>query len=260
MTVISLDQIVRNILLKRRYPFHYYLEFLVYSKDALRELSFDCDINPIRYKILTLDSNNTASLPSDYVDYARVSARIGQYLHPLIPDEGLDTIPNYNSSFEEQPYLDGVASVQSNSNQQYYLPGGYLSPYWYMVNWDAYGENIGRQFGGVGIYSDTFKIDKTRNIVKVNEALSIAEVVLEYIGNGLDADSSTQIDSYAQAAIEQYAMWQFKENNRTYSAGEAEAERQKYIVQFEVLRARKSDLTIDVLKRTVQKNTIAIKY
>lgn len=259
MTVISLDAIVKNILLRRRYPIHYYLDFLIPCKDAVREIFFDDGIGTIRYQLLTLDSNNIATLPNDYNDYARVSVRIGQYLHPLIEDTSLDTIPNYDSDFVEQPYLDGIAS-DTSTDQMYYMPGGYMSPYWWMVNWNTFGENLGRQFGGSGATADTFKIDRGRNIIKVNEALVVSEIVLEYIGNGLDADSATHINAYAQSAIEAYAMWQFKENNRAYSAGEAERERQKYIQERQILRARLSDLTIDKLKRIVQGNTKGIKY
>lgn len=257
--VTSLDKITRNILLKRRYPLAYYLEFLVFCKDGLRELSFDLPINPLRYKLITLNSLNQGELPNDYVDYARVQARIGQYLQPLVEENALDTIPNYDSTFTEQPYLDGVATEQ-NSDQLYYLPNGYLSPYWWMVNWNSFGENLGRQFGGAGTMNDTFKIDKTRNIIKVNETLDVCEVVLEYIGNGLDGDSATHIHVYVQAALESYALWQFKECNRTYSEGEAQVAKRDFEQQVTILRARLSDLTMDKLKRIVTKNYSGIKY
>lgn len=257
MTVISLGQIIKNLLLKRQYPIHYYLQFLLYARDGLREIAMDENLSTLRYKILVLDSNNQATLPNDFLDYAKVSVRIDQYLRPLVEEGCLDTIPNYTTAFVEQPYTQGVATDTNNASVWY---NGYLSPLWKGVNWNSYGENTGRQFGGVGIRSDTFKIDKTRNIIKVNEYLSVTEVVIEYIGDGADADSSTHINAYAQFAIESFAMWQFKEHNRTYSAGEAEAERQRYINERQILRARLSDMTMDKLKRIVQGNSIAVKY
>lgn len=257
MKVISLSQIVKNILIKRGYPIHYYLQFLLYSRDGLREISFDDDINTLRYKLITLDSNSIGELPNDYSDWARVTVRIDQYLRPLVEDSALDTIPNYDSEFVEQPYTEGIAS-DSNTAAVWY--NGYLSPLWKGVNWNSYGENIGRQFGGLGARSDTFKIDRNRNIIKVNEYLSVTEVVLEYIGDGTDSDSSTHINAYAQNCIEAYAMWQFKEHNRTYSASEAEMERQRYAQERQILRARLSDLTLDRLKRIVQGNSVAVKY
>lgn len=255
--VISLDQIVKNILLKRRYPIHYYLDFIIPAKDCLRELSFDLPIETLRYQIITLNSINQGELPNDYHDFARVSVRINQYLHPLVEDNSLDTIPNYDSNFTEQPYSSGVATDTAATTSLY---TGYAAPYWYMTNWNSFGENLGRQFGGVGTMADTFKIDKRRNIIKVNEYLSVTEVVLEYIGNGVDADSATHVDPYCQATIEAYCMWQFYLNNRTYSQGEADDMEVKYNNQVSKLIARLSDLTLDKFKRIAQGNSVAIKY
>ena len=257
MTVTSLHKICTNLLLKRHYSWHWYIDFLVSAKDILREICFDEDMKTLRYKIITLNSINIGELPDDYVDYARVFVRINQYLHPLVEENALDTIPNYDSTFTEQPYSSGVATDTAAATALY---TGYAAPYWYMTNWNSYGENTGRGFGGVGTYSDTFKIDTTRNIIKVNEYLSVTEVVLVYIGNGLDADSATHINAYAQNAIEMGCLWQFYLNNRTYSQNEADVMEQKYIKERIILRARLSDLTLDKMKRIAQGSAIAIKY
>lgn len=237
---------------------HWYLDFLVPAKDCLRELTFDLPIETLRYKVLTLNDNHAITIPNDYTDWANVSVRVGQYLQPLVEDDTLDLVPNYDSNFDIQPYNTGIASQTPPFTNTYYT--GYFSPLWYMVNWNAFGENTGRLFGGVGARADTFKVNKARNEIKINENLCVNEVVLEYIGNGMDADSATHIDGYCQAAIEAYCMWQFKENNRTYSAGDARVSELEYLKQYDILKARLSDLTIDRFKRIVQKNAIAIKY
>jgi len=259
MTVISLDQIVKNILLKRRYSLHFYLDFLVPAKDCLRELSFDLPMNTLRYRILPIDPNSSEiDMPDDYQDWAGVSLRMGQYLHPLIEDNSLNIIPNYDADFNITPYINGVNTDTTDSQSGAY--SGYLSPYWWTSNINSLGENIGRLFGGVGAYQDTFKVDKARKKIKINENIGCTEAVLEYIGNGLDADSATHIDAYAQFSIEAFCMWQFKENNRTYSANEAEAGKRYYEQQVQILRARFSDITLNRLKRIVQKNSIGVKY
>lgn len=261
MTVISLDKIVKNILLKRRYPWHYYLEFLIYAKDILREIAFDTDIIPSRYKLLPVE-NFTVQLPDDFVDYVSVSVRVDQYIHPLAEDVALQTVPNFDSNFQVQPYVQGVATEPNGNGLSGYY-SGYTWPfsYWYTYNWNSWGENTGRQFGGIGTYIDTFKIDRSKNIIKINEGLSgVSELLLTYISNGMDADSATHIDSYAQQPIESGSLWQFKEHNRTYSAGEAERQRQIYLTDVKILRARKSSITIDNLKRLIQKNQRGIQY
>lgn len=258
MNVISLDQICKNLLLKRRYSMHWYLDFLIPSKDCLRELTFDLPIQTLRYKVLQLNDNHAVEIPNDYVDYAKVSIRVGQYLRPLIEDGTLDLVPNYDSDFVIQPYNTGIATQPTITSTTYY--NGYFSPLWYTVNWNAFGENTGRLFGGSGVQSDTFKVNKARNEIKINENLCVSEVVLEYIGNGMDADSATHIDAYCQQAIEAYCMWQFKENNRTYGINEAALAKQEYVDQRKILTARLSDLTIDRFKRIAQHASIGIKY
>lgn len=260
MTIISLHQIVCNILMKRKYPVHYYIDFLVYCKDGLREIAFDDGILATRYKCLIPDDANEVQIPNDYQDYTRVSVRIDQYIRPLVEDNNLQTVPNYNSDFEIQPYSEGVAQPDASSNGQSLGVYGYSLPYWWANSWNTWGENTGRLYGGVGVYADTFKVIKSRGVIKINETLCVDEVLVEYISNGMDADSATHIDSYAQMAIESFAMWQFKEHNRTYGAGEAEAERQRYLAERSILRARLSDITMDKLKRVVQSNYRRIKY
>ena len=192
----------------------------------------------------------------------RVSVRVGQYVVPLVEDTNLQTIPNYDSSFQVQPYSDGVQvpDSQADSVYGYYnQTGGYAAPYWWLVNWNSWGENTGRLFGGVTGYNDTYKINKLENNIKINENLSIEEVVLEYISNGMDADSATHIDAYAQMAIEKFCMWQFKEHNRTYSEGEAQIALKDYRDEVAVLRARLNPMTLDDLKRIVDRSRSATK-
>lgn len=261
-SVISLDKIVKNILLKRGYPVQYYLQMLIFCKDALREIAFDLSILPVRYKCIPVDSDTfTADLPSDFVDRVRVSVRAGQYIVPLVEDLNLQTIPNYDSNFDVQPYSDGVQvpDAQTNGNYAYYSNNGYAAPYWWLVNWNSWGENIGRQFGGIVGYNDTYKINKLDNNIKVNENLGAEEIVLEYISNGMDADSATHIDAYAQMAIEKFCMWQFKEHNRTYSEGEAQVALRDYRDELALLRARLNPLTLDDLKRIVDRSRSATK-
>jgi len=260
MTIISLDQITKNILMKRNYPLQYYINFLVYCKDIMREIAFDEPIFSVRQCVLPVDQNTMrVDLPNDFQDYVRVCSWVDQYMRPLVEDNSLQLIPNYDTSFDVQPYANGIAAIPPTTDITFY-PSGYLSPYWWVTNFNSYGENTGRMFGGVGAMADTFRMDKANRQIKINDNLFIQNIVLEYISDGMDSDSATQIDSYAQFAIEAGAMWQFYLHNRTYSQNEAEAMYQHYVAERQVLRARLSDLTIEKFKRIVQGDAIAIKY
>jgi hypothetical protein len=255
--VISLDQIVKTMLLKRGYWLHHYIQFLVYAKEGLADICQDIAILPIQYKVLPVNQDgNTVELPGDYQDYIRVSGWVDQYIRPLVEDNNLQLVTNYDSQFQIQPYEDGVAVGQD----QLVYYNGYMSPYWWLCNWNSFGENLGRQFGGVGAYADTFRVNRAANQIKINENLSIDNIVLEYASTGTDGDSATHINPYARAAIEAYMLWQHYLHNRTYSSGDAARMEQLYGDEKVKLIARVSDVTIEKLKRIVQSTAIAVKY
>ena len=252
MTTVSLDGIVRNILLKRKYPLHYYIEFMLYAQEALRELSFD-QLRSINTKSLPVNDYNAIDLPDDYVDYCSVNLPIGQKLRQLVSDDSLTPLNAFDSNFNITEYQ----TIGQTTNPLFYN-NIFLSALWNTTTFNQYGEATGRFFGiGAGRPEDTFRVVKERNQIQLNESLGASSITLCYISNGLSADAATQIDPYAQATIDAYCMYLFKENNRTYGAGEAEAARQLYIQQRLILRARVNDLTPNKLRRIVQRNSQA---
>lgn len=257
MTTTSLDAIVENMLLLRRYSYHYYLEFLLYAKECIEELGYDGEISTFRYIVLPVNDNHAIELPNDYVDWVRVSAFVDGYVHPLTPDNSLNLVPNYDNDFNIQPYSQGIASAPAGTQQPYYF-NGISAPYWWLNNWNIFGENLGRLFGGF-VPADTFRENRNRNEIKINELFNADFIMLEYAGNGLSADNATQIDVMAAATIRAYMMAKHKENNRTYSPSEAAVSKQAYREERQILRARKSDLTIDLIRRIVQKNSVGVK-
>jgi hypothetical protein len=111
---------------------------------------------------------------------------------------------------------------------------------------------------GAGSQDDVFSIFPERNQIQLTEnLLGCTEVIMQYIGSGMNADAATQITPYAFETIDAYITWQMKENSRTYSDGESERARQLYINERLILRARMSDLTNERLKRAMQRATYA---
>jgi hypothetical protein len=247
MTLVTLDQIVRNFLLKRRYPLHYYIDFMVYAKDCLRTLSQD-DLKIINTKILTVGSINEVQLPNDFLDYVTVGLKAGQNIKPLVESSKINRLENRSTtSFTPETYALNPVNAE---NQLYY---GAVYPFYQMVSWNEYGEPTGRFFGyGAGVQDDVFRVIPERGVIQLTEALYAPEIVLEYISDGNDADTASRISPYAYDTIEAYIMWQMKEHSRTYHEGEKMRAEQAYIGQRRILRARLSDLTVERLKRIIQ--------
>ena len=258
MTTVSLDAIVRQTLLKRGYPLHWYMQFLVYAAECLRELTFD-DLKVINTKLIPVDQTiNAADLPSDFQGYVTVGAVVGQRIRPLTPTTTLMPLVNLDSedNFAEQEWNENASDLANTNGNLYY--GGLPYATWFNVNWNNYGENIGRFFGlGAGYQADTFQIVPERNQIQLDQYLFCENLVLQYFSDGQDADAATQIDPYAFKTIQSYILWQMKEHNRSYGAGERQMAQMEYTRERKILRARKADWSIEKLRRIVQKNTMA---
>jgi hypothetical protein len=254
MVQYTLDSIVKQALLLKRYPLAYYIDFLVYAKYCLAELALD-DLKNVRTKLLTVNDYFAVDLPNDFLDETKVGVMVGQQIRPLVPDNSINSLNNYDSNFAITTY----ASEQQNDNDEelFYYFNSWMNGLYLTTFWNSYGEPLGRQFGFSGGYSDTYKVVRERNQIQLNEAIGVDTIVLEYISDGTDADSATQITPYAVATIRAYIDWQHKANNRTYNDGQRELAKQEYMRERKILRARMSGLTLTTLKRIVAKSTYA---
>jgi hypothetical protein len=252
MTVISLKAIVKDVLMQKGYSLHWYIQFLVYAKNCLRELTFD-DLHVVNTKKIPVNEFNEFEIPADYQDYSRVNAICGEKLRPLVETDKLNKLPALDEDFNQTTYN---ASPVSETNTLFY--GGLYPFYWNTTTWNEFGESTGRFFGvGASTQDDVFTVIKERNVIKVTETLDIDDVILEYISDGMDADSATRVDSYAIKTIDAYINWQHKKHNRHYGIGEVQYEEQQYIKERLILRARLSPLTMEVWKRLFQRASYA---
>ena len=251
----SLNAIVRNVLLRRGYPLHYYMQFLVNAKDCLREMSLDSlgVINTELLDVVVDGGYNVVNLPCGYIDYVKVGVRVGQYVKPLLERDSINRLHNYDDSGDITAYSGVTDVATTESNVSLTSSSVFLQD---TVTWDSYGEYIGRQYGfsGAGSESDTFKVLPERNQIQLNENISVDKIVLEYIGDGMCSDSATQVDVYAVATIEAYIISQMKEQNRNYSLTERKVAHDEYIRQYQIFLARKNPLTIEKLRRLILKN------
>ena len=260
MTTASLDYIVKNFILKKGYTLHWYMQFMVYASDCLRDITFD-DLRVINTKILPVNQAiNTAELPEDYQDYVNVSVMVGQRIRPLVPTLTLNPLTSLdtNSNFNPQDWTDNLTPPDSNNGQAQLYYGALPYAQWFTVHYNDFGENIGRFFGlGAGYQEDTFQVFKERNQIQIDQKLYVENVVLQYISDGQSADAATLVDPYAIKTIQAYIDSQLKAHNRNYNMGEKQLAQNEYIRERKILRARKADWSVEKIKRIVQKNTMA---
>lgn len=252
MILTSIDSIVRNNLLRQGKPLHFYLQELIYAVECLSEITMD-DLQVIHTQILPVNNYNAVDLPSGYVDKTGVFLKVGQKLQPLTEDNSISPLNNFDTDFNIIRF-DSVGQANSSDQSVVYI-NGLLNTYFYgFAPYDSLGEPLGR-IGGIGNpTNNTYKIVKERNQIQLNENLSVDNIVLQYIGDGRNADSVSSIESYALSTIRAYIDYRVKDFNRSYSRGEVEQARQMYLIERKTLRGRKSNLTMTALRQIVYKN------
>jgi|SRR5690348_2600986 len=95
MKYTTLDKVIKGYLLQKRYPIHFYIDFLIYAQRCFEEISFD-SIGNVRTKKLPINSYYAATLPDDYMDWIKVSVENGQFVKPLINRPGMNRLNNYS--------------------------------------------------------------------------------------------------------------------------------------------------------------------
>lgn len=251
MVWYSIDSVIKNVLLRRGYPIHFYLDFLISGKDGVRQLAID-SMPIINTVLLPLSASNAAQIPDDFVDYTKIGIRVGQMVKPLVEKSSINRLVYYGSAGTPDKY-NGITDIPSATNS------GLAEPYlfgWDTVTWDSYGEYVGRQYGfrGSGSEWDSFAIIPERGEIQCDENLDVSAIVVEYVSDGMSADAASKIHAYAVDTLEAYMIWQFKENNRTYNLGERQLAKDEYTRQYQIFLARQNPLTIEVLKRIVNRN------
>lgn len=252
MVWYSLHSIVRNVLMRRGYTIHYYIDFLVSGKDCLRQMALD-SMPIINTKLLAVNQDtNAAPLPADYQDYTKIGVRVGQWIKPLVERDSINRM-TYNVNGVSQMYQ-GITDIPTISNNIFPVEQSLIS--WDTVTWDSYGEYVGRNYGmsGAGSESDTFKVIPERNEIQLDERMSVQAIYIEYISDGMDSDAASKINAYAVDVIEAYIIWQFKEQNSYYNDGERMRAYDEYARQYSIYLARKSSITVTKLRALVNKN------
>jgi hypothetical protein len=233
------------VLLQKQLPMHWYLQFLKYAADGLREETFD-SLKIIKTVRIDIDQDNfTALIPCDYVSWVKVGIENGQFIVPLAEQRGINRLPKLDSAGEETLFGN---------------PGGGDNALWSnytTVCYNDHGEFTGRQYGlGGSNLANTFKELPERGVFQLHENLVATndQIVLEYISDGTCPDNATQITPLAQKCLEAYVDWQYKLNSRTFGDGAANNAERQFYNQRRKMRARMNKMSPADLKRILRKN------
>jgi len=240
MKFVSLDHIAKSVINQKGYTMHWYFEYLKHGADCLRELHFDV-LRNVRAKKIPVNSYKSIPLPCDYVDWVKVGIGNGQMITPLVQHTGINRLTKIDDSGNKTLY--GTTGTD------------WLGYWGNACNWYFNTNDYGEFLGGYYNYrqsaaADGFRVLRDRSEIQLSELLMADFIILEYISNGAESDAATMVDPYAQAAIEAYIHWK---SNKQVMNNWFSPEGQMYKRQVEILRARKNDLSVDDIKRIINR-------
>ena len=229
---VSLYDIVNNFLLmyygnhslvnnEERY------KILFHAKRAVQELNYDA-FKEVKALELTVASNLIYVLPSDYVNWVRISLYKDGYLRPLTEniqvlsanaylqdnkgfllfDQDGNILSPQNSQIDFQRLTNQKKDIYLNPNSPYNGQEG-----WYMDGLWYFQFTIGSRFGlntETANFNPTFNIDKKKGVINFSSDMMEQSCILEYISDGMENgdDSLVTVNKLFESYIYAYIQYE----------------------------------------------------
>lgn len=231
---------------------------------GIREIGFDLG-KKIRSLKLSINSNNTVTLPDDFVDLVKVGivdsnnmVRVFgnnkniNYSQKLIAGDkvtGPLDIPD-NQILNVEDSKTPTDNASSDGDVDVYIFENYV-----------YQGGIGRLYGsGGGNLSGSYRLNLDQNRIEVETNDNYTEIVIEYIAD--EARSfNPEVHVYAEEALRAYIYYKIIERKSSVPANEKARARAEYYNERRKANARLSNFTKEEALKTIRKNFMqAPKY
>ena len=213
-------------------------KILFHAKRAVQELNYDAFKE---IKVLELDVTDSLRyvLPSDYVNWVRISIYKNGILRPLTENIQINSSSAYLQDNKGRILFDSSGNALSpqfseidldritNKKKSIYLNQGHQfnGMQGYNDNGDWYFDyTIGTRFGlntETANINPTFKIDKKAGVINFSSGMSGESCIVEYVSDGMEGGNDSKIsvnklfEDYVYAYIE-YAILNSKLNVQEY--------------------------------------------
>ena len=246
---------------------------------GIREFGFDVQPRVRSIKRSVHASNNTVTLPDDFVDIVKLGVvddngvvrafaenkniNISQKLvDPLSTSEssdiGTDDFTNTgnrrvlsdNNINDREDDQTSTVSDGNNDDLDFYIFENYL-----------YQGGLGRLYGlGGGKLRGNYRINYDQNRIEIDSEAGVTEVVLEYISDAARS-SDPVVHVYAEEALRAYVYYKIVERKSSVPAGEKQRARAEYYNERRKARIRLSNFSKEQALNTIRKNfKLAPKY
>ena len=224
---------------------------------GLREMGFDL-LKVIRSLKLEV-SNNTATLPDDYVDWSKIGIVGGDGIVYVLGENKNINMSQKYSKIDGNTYDsdgDGLLEREDDKTATSSVSGDTLKSGFdsYIFRNYVYNGDAGRLYGmGGGHYEGEFRINMDQNRIELSSNKSISEVVMEYVADEARS-SNPQVHVYAEEALNAYIYYRLIERKAAVPANEKQRARSEYYNERRKANARMKSFTKEEALRTIRKN------
>jgi hypothetical protein len=246
---ISLEDVVNNFMLIKTGNHSLVnnenrFKILFYAKEAIKELNYDA-LKEIKALELSVDDSLRFVLPSDYVNWVRISMYKDGVLYPLSENRKVMSADAYLQDNTGKMLFDADGNILRpefsgldydrivNSSMSTYTGSGmYSGSMGYFVggNW-YFNMSVGARFGlnpEEANINPSFVVDKKRGVINFSSSIGKELVVLEYVSDGMENGDNSLIS--VNKLFEKYIYAEIKFNILDNKEG---------VQEYKVRRARK---------------------
>ena len=229
---------------------------------GIREFGFDVS-SRVRSLKRTVASNNTVTLPDDYVDLVKLGV-VGEdgVVHILGQNKNINYSQKMESPAVTTDSAGGPLNIEANiigdreddksatsgtdstdNDFDYYVFQNYL-----------YQGGLGRLYGvGGGHLRGEYRLNLDQNRIEIDTESSVSEVVLEYVADEARSTNPV-IHVYAEEALRCFMYYKLCERKSTVPANEKMRARAEYYNERRKAKARLGNFSKDEALKTIRKN------
>jgi hypothetical protein len=246
---------------------------------GIREFGFDVQPRVRSIKRSVHASNNTITLPDDFVDIVKLGVvddngvirafaenkniNISQKLvDPLSTSESSDVGgDNFTNTGNRRVLSDNNINDREDDQTSTISDGNNDDLDWYVFENYLYQGGLGRLYGlGGGKLRGNYRINYDQNRIEIDSEAGVTEVVLEYISDAARS-SDPVVHVYAEEALRAYVYYKIVERKSSVPAGEKQRARAEYYNERRKARIRLSNFSKEQALNTIRKNfKLAPKY
>lgn len=232
---------------------------------GIREFGFDVT-SKVRSIKRTVETNNTVTLPDDYVDIIKLGTVDDDGLvYVLGQNKNLNYSRKYTTAQNTNDSAGGPLDIEENiiiDRQDSKTPttgttgevdvvDGFDS---YIFRNYIYENSLGRLYGfGGGQMEGDYRINLDQNRIELEVNSGVTEVVMEYVADEARSTNPV-IHVYAEEALRSYIYYKLCERKSNVPANEKARARAEYYNERRKAKARLSNFTKEEAFRTIRKN------